>query len=232
MALEGVRLRTDGDWAMHGLFDALDGPDTTGRRAVDELLDRLAAVDDSSGRAAILDPLAMRAAAGSRGALGALLRAVDQFRLAQPAIRRLIVDGHDAEEVAQDVLIEIARSIGSYRGDSRFTTWLYSVARHTAAGFLRRRKDALSLGDRDVVAPGARLSSMIATRASIRSALDGLAPEYRDAVVLRDVERLAYQEIADRLGLNLNTARSRIARGRAMLANAIVGTADSDELDG
>lgn len=181
--------------------------------------DLLELLGDESHRSDLLDALAA-AAPGSSRALEVLLTAVHRERLAAGAIHRVIVDHHDAEEIEQDVLIALARSIGSFRGDARFTTWLHTVARNVAVDFLRRRRELAVLddGDRIELTASGRLSSMIATRATVRAAVDELPEMYRAAVTLRDVEHLSYQEVADRLGLNLNTTRSRIARGRALLA--------------
>jgi RNA polymerase sigma-70 factor (ECF subfamily) len=63
---------------------------------------------------------------------------------------------------------------------------------------------------------------VVAERAAIQRAVQGLPDHYRDTVMLRDVERRSYEEIAEELGIELNTVRSRLARGRAMLAAAIL----------
>lgn len=172
---------------------------------------------DGAARARLLDPLAVLARS-SPDALGALLAAVLTEDLATPAIRSLLVGREDVEDVTQDVLIAVSRSIGAFRGDARFTTWLATVARNTAVAHLRRKREALSLDEVAAQSDGQRLSSMIATRAALRSAVERLEPAYRDPVVLRDVDHLPYQVIAERLGLNLNTVKSRIFRGRALLA--------------
>lgn len=195
---------------------AVDGAPDAGA----SLLQAVADATTSEDRAALLDPLA-RAAGNSGRALELLLTAVHREHLARPAIHRLIIDHHDAEEVEQDVLIAVARSIGGYRGDARFTTWLGSIARNVAIDSLRRRKQQLSLDDAGPLGASAQVSSMIANRQILRSAIENLEPRYRHPVALRDVEQLPYAEIAERLGLKLNTTRSRIARGRALLAASL-----------
>ena len=119
------------------------------------------------------------------------------------------------------MLLAVARSIGGFQGSARFTTWLHTVARNTAIGYLRRLRSTDQLGPDEPASESVRLSSIIAGRAAVQAALDKLPPTYREPVVLRDVQQLAYQEVADRLGLNLNTVKSRIARGRALLARLI-----------
>lgn len=194
----------------------------TARRSPDdrEAVARLrsaAAHADPEQRADALDLLAARAARGSPAALDALLAAVDQHGLARPAVRRLIVAEADADDVMQDVLIRVAESIGGFRGEARFTTWLHRVARNTAVDHLRRRRDTVPL-DPDTMGPVQRISSVIANRATIHDVLAQLPLHYREPVVLRDLGQLPYAEIAERLRLPLNTVKTRIARGRALVA--------------
>lgn len=189
------------------------------RSAGRELLAALAVADPETA-ARFLDPLA-RAAATSGRALEVLLTAVDRQDLAGPAVHALLVNPHDAEEVTQDVLIAVCRSIGSYRGEARFTTWLATVARNTAIAYLRAKRDAVELDDDAPLSIGPRLSSMIATRATLRAAIEQLEPLYREPLVLRDVEHRSYQAVADELGLPLNTVKSRVLRARALLVGAL-----------
>jgi RNA polymerase sigma-70 factor (ECF subfamily) len=181
--------------------------------------DSVHAAADSDARSALLDPVARQAGTGDRGALEDLLWAVDELRLARRTIRRLVVSESDAEEAEQDVLVAVAESIDGYRGDARFTTWLHEVARHKAIAVLRRQRTTDPLPDD--LGDAARISSMIATRSVLDDAIAGLPDLYRHAVVLRDVERRPYAEVADRLGLNLNTTKARVARGRALAAAAL-----------
>jgi RNA polymerase sigma factor (sigma-70 family) len=183
------------------------------------------AAGDRDSLTALLDPLARDAAAGSPEAVELVVWAVDELGLARPAIRNLLVDEADVEEVAQDVLVAVAETIHGFRGEARFTTWLHQVARFKAIAFLRRRRQTTALPGDEPAGDAERISSMIATRASIGEVLRTLPAEYREPVVLRDVQQLPYQQIAERLGLNLNTAKARVSRGRALVA-ARLGTGD------
>lgn len=191
--------------------------------AAHEIRRLLAATDDSGARAEILDPLAL-SAARSLPALDLLLWAVDELALDRPALRRLLVTEADLDEAHQDVLIAVAETVGGYRGDARFTTWLHQVARYKAIALLRRRRPdhpgEAELLDETTPPPGdaARLSSIIAARVSVEQVIASLPEHYRQPVVLRDVESLPYDAIAERLDLNLNTAKARVARGRALVA--------------
>lgn len=163
----------------------------------------------------LLDPVARRAASGDHDALEDLIWAVDELHLARSAVRRLVVQDADAEEVEQDVLVAVAESIRGFRGEARFTTWLHQLARHKAIAQLRRRKDAVALADE--VGDAARIVHYRHPHRARRGHRRPPRP-LRDAVVLRDVEQRPYSEVAERLGLNLNTVKARVARGRALAA--------------
>jgi RNA polymerase sigma-70 factor (ECF subfamily) len=170
-------------------------------------------------RTALLDTLA-RLAATSPPCLDTLLALVDDHRLDRPAIRRVLVDNDQADDAHQDVLIVVAQQIGRFEGRSAFTTWLHSVARNIAVDHLRRRRDTVHY-DADTL-PGSaaqHLSSLIASRSDLLRAVNALPDSYRHAVVLRDIEQRTYQEIADALGAEMNTVKSRISRGRALVAS-------------
>lgn len=176
----------------------------------------LAAAGDSARLSAVLDPTAL-AAAESADDLEVLLWAVDRLELALPAIRRILIDEADVDDVRQDVLVAVAETVAGYRGEARFTTWLSQVARFKAIAHLRRKRENATLDD-GTVADAVRISSQLADRATLHDVLAGLPDRYREPLVLRDVHQLPYQQVAGRLGLNLNTVKSRVARGRALVA--------------
>lgn len=173
----------------------------------------------SEGTEVDLEQLAAQAAGGDTESLDRLLAAIESQRLARGAIRRLILNDADAEDAHQDVLIAVSRGIGGFRGDARFTTWLAAIARNVSIGYLRRRREHEPLDD-DRPEPYAQtaLSSMIATRSDVRAAVAALPEHYRSVIELRDIEGHSYNEVAQRLGLEIGTVRSRLARGRAMVA--------------
>ncbi len=170
-----------------------------------------------------IDVLARQAAAGDTQALDRLLTIIDTKRLARPAIRSLIVDDTDADDLAQDVLIKVSSGITSFKGEAKFTTWLHTVARNCAINHLRRKRSDVELRDDDI-SPTQRVSSIISSRQDIESALNGLPDHYRDVVLLRDVDGLSYDDIASRLTINIGTVRSRLARGRAIAAQSLLAT--------
>jgi RNA polymerase sigma-70 factor (ECF subfamily) len=185
------------------------------RRSLDE-------VGDKAGRDAALDILARHAAGGSPMAVELLIEAIDRWGVARSAVRRVILDEAAVDDVTQDTLITVAQSVGSFRGDAKFTTWLHQLARNRAVDHLRRVRSAEPLGEHDHHSEAARMSSLVASRQAVRQLLDELPEHYRDAVLLRDVERLPYTEVATRLDRNVNTVKSHVARGRALLAGLVV----------
>jgi RNA polymerase sigma-70 factor, ECF subfamily len=165
--------------------------------------------------------LAAAAAGGDRGALDTLLaRHVDRIH---GLCRRLLGNDHDALDATQEALIAITRGIRSFDGRSRFTTWCYRVTTNAALDEVRRRQrrptpaETLPEPSGSQAAPDDRIADML----DVDAALATIPPEYRAAVALRDLADLDYAEIAVVLGVPAGTVRSRIARGRAALADKL-----------
>lgn len=178
---------------------------------------------DPTDRSDHLDLLAREAAGGDIDAASDLAWAVLRFRLARPAIRRYLLRNDDIEVVEQRTLVAVALRIGSFRGDARFTTWLFEVAKNESLQHLRSdRRHSDHADDRSVEDHAddfvARVSSMIVDRSVVREAIDRLNPDQRQALLLREDEGLTYDETADRLGVPLSTAKTRVRRGRMALA--------------
>ncbi|MFF0120206.1 RNA polymerase sigma factor [Micromonospora arida] len=165
------------------------------------------------------EELARRAAAGDNVALDALLAAVGPRVLEQCG--RFLPCRQDAEEAAQDALLQVARHIQGFEGRSLFSTWLHTVvancARQTYRSLRRRAAERPSaLLPVDVADP--RTTSVIAgLRLDLLDALDRLEahrPDLATALVLRDLCQLDYQEIAGQLGIPIGTLKSRIHHAR------------------
>jgi RNA polymerase sigma-70 factor (ECF subfamily) len=166
------------------------------------------------------EELAAAAARGDGAALDALLaRHLDRI---VAVCRRVLSNRDDALDAAQEALIAVSRRIDRYDGSARFTTWLYRVATNAAIDEARRRGRRPTpvelLPER---AGDAGLDDAVVERLDIDEALAALRPEFRAAVALRDVAGLDYAEIAAVLDLPPGTVRSRIARGRAALADRL-----------
>jgi RNA polymerase sigma-70 factor (ECF subfamily) len=143
-------------------------------------------------------------------------------------VRAMTADDNDAEDLAQEAFIRAWRSIGTFRADSAFRTWLFGIAinlvrthhgkRSRLRQFFRpspRDADGIDLLERVPVADG--IEAPLAMREVIDRALSTLPEDMRAAVVLRDVQGLEYREIADALGLPIGTVESRIFRARQRL---------------
>lgn len=139
---------------------------------------------------------------------------------------------HDeAEDLTQDVFVRIFRSLETFDRRANFQTWLVSVARNLCIDHyrsVRKERETIDRGvDAGTLAPAASTESPMASLeqadrvALLRKALQALPPTLRSAVLLRDIEELTYQEIAERLKLPEGTVKSRINRGRTELARQI-----------
>ena len=166
------------------------------------------------------DALVTRARAGDERALETLLdRHADRIHA---ICRRVLGNPDDALDATQEALIAVARGVSKFDGRSTFTTWLYRVATNAALDEGRR----LARRPRPVETPPERAGDVspedaVGARIDIDAALAALPEEFRVAVVLRDLCDLDYAEIAGVLGVPPGTVRSRIARGRAALADAL-----------
>ncbi|GAB2823272.1 RNA polymerase sigma factor SigE [Actinocorallia aurea] len=146
------------------------------------------------------------------------------FRLAY----RLTGNRHDAEDLTQDVFVRVFRSLSSYTPGT-FEGWLHRITTNLFLDGARRRQrirfdaltDEAAARLRSVDRGPAQIIDDAALDPDVQAALDSLAPEYRVAVVLCDIEGLTYEEIAATLGVKLGTVRSRIHRGRAQLRMAL-----------
>jgi RNA polymerase sigma-70 factor (ECF subfamily) len=174
------------------------------------------------------EALATAANRGDRGALEALLaRHLDRVHA---ICRRVTGHPEDALDATQEALIAVTRGLHRYDGRSLFTTWLYRVATNAALDELRRRKrrpepaelsDDRPTGGGGAAGRSAPVESAVAARLDVDAALATLSPEFRAAVVLRDLCDMDYAEIAEALDVPIGTVRSRIARGRAAIADRL-----------
>lgn len=168
-------------------------------------------------------------------------------RFQQPVynlVYRLLEDPGDASDVVQEVFLKIFRSIGSFRGNSSLKTWIYRIAFNEAYNHRRwltrhkRQEIGLDGSEDDCGSLGTTLAdprrsafdivSDHETQALIEEALATLNPAFRAAVVLRDIEDLSYEEIAEVLQVSLGTVKSRILRGREALKKALASKLNPD----
>jgi RNA polymerase sigma-70 factor (ECF subfamily) len=147
---------------------------------------------------------------------------------------RIVGTTSDAEDIVQDALFSAWRSIASFQGLS-FRAWLFRIATNRALDQLRsrKRKPELPLDPPDddeitwaePVAPGPDLTQLAGDRealAAVETALEALPAEQRTALLLRDVEGFAYEEIAVITSVEIGTVKSRIHRGRLAVRNSLI----------
>ena len=137
--------------------------------------------------------------------------------------RRLAGNDADAADAAQQALIAISRGVKRFDGRSSFTTWSYRVATNACLDELRRRQRRRAEPLPEQLAGGRSdpVGEQTSTRLDLDAALAALAEEFRVPVVLRDQAGLSYDEISAVLSIPPGTVRSRIARGRARLAEML-----------
>lgn len=172
-------------------------------------------------------------------------RAIEEIlRRHQPRLRavcrRILNNDADADDATQNALIAIVRSLSSFDGRSAFSTWTYRIATNAALDEARRRQRRPTIGreeldtTRIVDLSSDRVFAALDERDALEKALSTVPEDFRVAVVLRDVADLDYEQIAQVLGIPIGTVRSRIARGRAHLADVLRnrdGFGDRQSLD-
>lgn len=165
------------------------------------------------------------ARAGDQGAFEELVRLYEKRVLALTL--RMCKDREDAAEAAQEAFLAAWQGLRNFRGDSSFSTWLYRLASNACVDLLRRegkRRTAVSLDDEDLnldipasIPSPQEEAERRELREQIEEGLRALPPEYRAALVLREIQQLRYDEIGEALGVDIGTVKSRISRGRKKL---------------
>jgi RNA polymerase sigma-70 factor, ECF subfamily len=156
---------------------------------------------------------------------------------------RLLDDPSEACDVVQEVFLKVFRNVGSFRGQSTLKTWIYRItvneAHNARRWFFRHRRAEVELDKnpeesrnwKEIIPDRGRSPFDVAFDSErhimIEAALKRINPIFREAVALRDISDLAYEEIAEILGVSLGTVKSRILRGREALREELVGSLKS-----
>ena len=184
--------------------------------------------------------LVQRAQSGDEDAFGTLMgnHYEPVFRLVNSMLR----DEHGARDVCQEIWLTVWKSIGSFRGDAKFSTWLHPIATRRAIDQLRSRKrwfsrfipfasdtgDEGGTADRVAAAPEAADTSdprqdleRRESSARFERAIAALPPKHRAVLALREIQNLSYDEIAANLGIARGTVMSRLFHARRQLAQKL-----------
>jgi RNA polymerase sigma-70 factor (ECF subfamily) len=184
---------------------------------------------DTSETPDSIDAVIQRCLAGDQDAWSQIVR--QHWRKVFNIAYKFTGKHDEAEDLTQDVFLKIFKSLNTFDRRANFQTWLVSVSRNLCIDHYRSVRKERETIDRDVDAgeltPAASTKSPFAALEQrdrvelLKKALDQLPPTLRSAVLLRDIQELSYQEIADRLRLPEGTVKSRINRGRTELARQI-----------
>lgn len=155
-------------------------------------------------------------------------------------VARMLGRREDAEDMTQEVFVQVFKGIGQFRGESKLGTWIYRVAINLCKNrskYLSRRhddkQDALdAIADRQPLHQAKGVTSGQINRpdqmvegmqieAIMRQCIAALEPDFREALILRDVENLSYEEIIEITGVAEGTVKSRIHRARALLKQRV-----------
>lgn len=158
---------------------------------------------------------------------------------------RLIGNTHDAGDLAQEALIKVFKSIKSFRGDASFSTWLYHIVTNVCRDELRKRSRCQTsfLDEPLVIGEEGEITKQIADvsnlpenalekkelEAYLQELINGLNPEYRMVILLREILGYSYEEIALNLNISLGTVKSRLNRARGYLKEKIMEDPDYNQ---
>jgi RNA polymerase sigma-70 factor, ECF subfamily len=175
-----------------------------------------------------------------RGEVAAFEMLVVRYqRRIERLISRMVRDGDLVQDIAQETFIHAYRALPQFRGDSAFYTWLYRIAVNTAKkALMELKRDPLVFESALVsteegeepsrveneLSDGETPDAVLATKeiaATVNAAIDALSEDLRQAIVLREIEGLSYEEIADVMNCPIGTVRSRIFRAREAIADRL-----------
>jgi len=132
-------------------------------------------------------------------------------------IRARVTDPATAEDILQDVFVKIHKRLGSLKDPAKLESWIYLIARHAIIDHYRARKETVEVPETLPAEAETGDTEFEGLKAAFRRMIESLPEAYREALVLTDYEGLTQPELAQRLGISLSGAKSRVQRGRARL---------------
>jgi RNA polymerase sigma-70 factor (ECF subfamily) len=186
-------------------------------------------VDSPAVQPATPDSLIERCLQGDQAAWDTIVR--QHWRKVFNVAYKFVGRHHEAEDLAQDIFLKIFRALHTFDRRANFQTWIISISRNLCIDYYRSVRKERETVDRDLHSPDLSTATQDVgpqvllertdRREMLKQALEKLQPTLRTAVLLRDIQELSYQEIAERLNLPEGTVKSRINRGRTELARQI-----------
>jgi RNA polymerase sigma-70 factor (ECF subfamily) len=164
-------------------------------------------------------------------------------------LARTVQDRAEAADLTQEVFVKVFRGVGNFHGESSLRTWIYRIALHEASNqrrWWKRHKQREVPIDQEICEGDSgtpvRLKEMLVDpaespyemaahaedRARVEAALQQVPEPFRTTLILRDIEGFVYEEVAEMLGVNLGTVKSRLVRGRACLKAILTAPAASE----
>ena len=144
---------------------------------------------------------------------------------------RMVGDRTEAEDLAQETFVAAFKALPRFRAESKFSTWLYQIATNKCKDWLRAKRPGQSVHDVDIddvlddrvveERTPERLLSQQQVAERLDRAIQRLPPLYREAFVLKHVEGLSYEEIQQIVGVNVDTLKMRVYKGRLQLSREL-----------
>lgn len=176
---------------------------------------------------------AFRAADGDSSAFEILVRKYE--KLVSTCVYSIVSNPDDTLDVSQDVFLKVYKAIGTFKGDSEFSTWLYRIAKNTALDFVRKRKqstvsidssgeegEGFDLPDEHTSSNPEKSALQNEKIEKLRKAILLLSDEHREIIILRDLNDYSYEEIASKLEIEQGTVKSRLYRAREALRKILL----------
>lgn len=137
-------------------------------------------------------------------------------------IRARVADPATAEDILQDVFVRIYRRLDHLQTPAKLQSWLYLIARNAIIDHYRTTRKMAELPESLPAEPPQENPEVCELRAALRRMIDGLPDSYRDAIMLTEFEGLTQKDLADRLGITLSGAKSRVQRARGQLKQLLL----------